>query len=117
MWQQLDCNAAYATTGIPAAAADLLPWVETTIGAGSNGNAQPAGFNDTSTGEGSTAMGFYNVLKGDAPYPKYLADHYAMSDNYHQAVNGRNRGQPRDAGAGRCDLVQRWQRQSGGSSA
>ena len=36
-------------------------------------------------------MGFYNVPQGDAPYLKYLADHYAMSDNYHQAVHGRNR--------------------------
>jgi hypothetical protein len=25
---------------------------------------------------------------GDAPYLKYLADHYAMSDNYDQAVMG-----------------------------
>jgi phospholipase C len=33
-------------------------------------------------------MGFYNVLEGDAPYLKSLADYYAMSDNYHQAVNG-----------------------------
>jgi phospholipase C len=89
MWQQMDCNAAYATTWNPSGCrSDLFPWVETTIGAGSNGNAQPAGFNDQSTGEGSTAMSFYNVLKGDAPYLKYLADHYAMSDNYHQGVNG-----------------------------
>ena len=33
-------------------------------------------------------MGFYNVQQGDAPYLKYLADNYAMSDNYHQAVMG-----------------------------
>ena len=33
-------------------------------------------------------MGFYNVLQGDAPYLKYLADNYAMSDNFHQAVKG-----------------------------
>ena len=33
-------------------------------------------------------MGFYNVQNGDAPYLKYLADHYAMSDNFHQSVNG-----------------------------
>jgi phospholipase C len=33
-------------------------------------------------------MGFYNMLQGDAPYFKYLADHYAMSDNFHQAVMG-----------------------------
>ena len=33
-------------------------------------------------------MGFYNVQKGDAPYFKILADNYAMSDNFHQSVNG-----------------------------
>jgi phospholipase C len=89
MWQQEDCNVANATRSNPTGCrADLFPWVETTIGAGSNGLAQPAGFSDTSTGEGSTSMGFYNVQQGDAPYLKYLADHYAMSDNYHQAVMG-----------------------------
>ena len=40
------------------------------------------------TGEGSTALGFYNVQQGDAPYFKSLADTYAMSDNFHQSVNG-----------------------------
>ncbi len=33
-------------------------------------------------------MGFYNVQNGDAPYFKSLADKYAMSDNFHQSVNG-----------------------------
>ena len=33
-------------------------------------------------------MGFYNVQNGDAPYFKSLADNYAMSDNFHQSVNG-----------------------------
>src|ERR1700728_1213004 len=42
----------------------------------------------TTTGEGSTALGFYNVQQGDAPYFKRLADSYAMSDNFHQSVNG-----------------------------
>ncbi|HKV82630.1 MAG TPA: alkaline phosphatase family protein [Candidatus Sulfotelmatobacter sp.] len=89
MWQQFDCNAANATRGNPSGCKnDLWPWVEDTIGAGSNGNPQPAGFTDTSTREGSTSMGFYNMLQGDAPYFKYLADHYAMSDNFHQAVMG-----------------------------
>src|SRR5579864_2986065 len=89
MWQQEDCNPSNATPSNPSGCqADLFPWVETTIGAGSNGLTQPAGFNDETTKEGSTSMGFYNMLKGDAPYLKYLADHYAMSDNYHQAVMG-----------------------------
>jgi phospholipase C len=89
MWQQTDCNLAYKTSSNPSGCrSDLFPWVEVTIGAGSNGKPQPSGFNDTTTGEGSTSMGFYNVLHGDAPYLKFLADTYAMSDNYHQAVMG-----------------------------
>jgi phospholipase C len=89
MWQQFDCSAKKATRTDPSGCRnDLWPWVEVTIGAGSNGKPQPAGFSDTSTGEGSTAMRFYNVLQGDAPYFKYLADHYSMSDNFHQAVMG-----------------------------
>ena len=48
----------------------------------------PRGFNDESTGEGSTSMGFYNVLQGDVPYFKSLADTYAMSDNFHQSIQG-----------------------------
>jgi phospholipase C len=89
MWQQLDCNVASATRKNPSGClADLLPWVETTIGAGSNGLTQPSPFTEESTGEGSTAMGFYNVQQGDAPYLKFLADNFAFSDNYHQAING-----------------------------
>ncbi len=89
MWQQLDCDASYATHRNPSGCkSDLFPWVEVTIGAGSNGHVQPAGFNDLTTGEGSTAMGFYNVAKGDAPYLKSLADQYSMSDNFHQSVQG-----------------------------
>lgn len=89
MWQQLDCNPAdISRSNNSGCLHDLFPWVEVTVGAGSNGKPQPAGFNDMSTGEGSTSMGFYNVQQGDAPYFKYLADHYAMSDNFHQAGNG-----------------------------
>ena len=89
MWQQFDCSAANATRRNPSGCKnDLWPWVEDTIGAGSNGKPQPAGWTDTSTKEGSTSMGFYNMLQGDAPYFKYLADHYAISDNFHQSVMG-----------------------------
>ncbi len=95
MWQQLDCSVAHATAENPSGCdAALFPWVETTVGAGANGLKQPANFsteysaNAKTTGEGSTAMGFYNVQNGDVPYFKYLADNYAMSDNFHQSVNG-----------------------------
>jgi phospholipase C len=95
MWQQLDCSLDHATWDNPSGCdAQLFPWVEVTVGAGTNGLAQPADFSTeysataVTTGEGSTSMAFYNVQKGDAPYFKYLADTYAMSDNFHQSVNG-----------------------------
>ena len=89
MWQQSDCNTSYITTANPSGcAADLFPWVEVTIGAGTNGLPVPGNFSEQTTGEGATSVAFYNVQQGDAPYLKYLADNYAMSDNYHQAVMG-----------------------------
>ena len=95
MWQQLDCSADRSTRNNPSGCnARLFPWVETTVGAGTNGLAQPANFStnyapgDVTTGEGSTAMGFYNVQNGDVPYFTQLANTYAMSDNFHQSVDG-----------------------------
>ena len=79
MWQQLDCTAAVGCLN------DLFPWVEATVGAGSNGKPPPADFTYK---EGATAMGFYNVQQGDVPYFKQLADTYSMSDNFHQSVEG-----------------------------
>ena len=95
MWQQLDCAVGHITPDRPSGCdSSLFSWVETTVGAGTNGLAQPANFSTeysptaTTTGEGSTALGFYNVQNGDVPYFKSLADNYAMSDNFHQSVNG-----------------------------
>lgn len=95
MWQQADCNVAYATERNPSGCkADLFAWTELTVGSNVNGLPQPANFSTDysptakTTGEGSTAMGFYNVLQGDMPYFKHLADHYSMSDNYHQPAMG-----------------------------
>jgi phospholipase C len=95
MWQQLDCSVARSTASNPSGCdAGLFPWVETTVGAGTNGVTQPANFSTeyspdkVTTGEGSSAMGFYNVQNGDVPYFKSLADTYSMSDNFHQSVDG-----------------------------
>jgi phospholipase C len=86
MWQQLDCDAANSTAFNPSGClADLFPWVEVSVGAGSNGNPRPSHLN---TGEGGTAMAFYNMEKGDAPYMKALADEYTLNDNFHQSVMG-----------------------------
>jgi acid phosphatase len=59
-------------------------WVWTTNTAGDSNGAAPSG----STDQGALSMGFYNVQHGDAPVLDYLAKHYSMSDNYHQAVMG-----------------------------
>ena len=85
MWQQIDGGKN-----------DKYVWVEETIGTGSNGAPPPAGgFNPM---EGAISMGFYNInpftdasghaRPGDAPFFKSLADQYAISDNYHQAIMG-----------------------------
>ena len=95
MWQQLDCSLAHATPERPSGCdSHLFSWVEVTVGAGGNGIQQPANFSTeysptaVTTGEGSTSLGFYNMQNGDVPYFKGLADEYAMSDNFHQSVNG-----------------------------
>jgi phospholipase C len=89
MWQEADCSTGNANDANPSGCSSkLFPWVETTIGTGSNGSTQPANFTDQTTGEGSAAMGFWNVSQGDAPWFKQLADQYTMSDNFHQSIMG-----------------------------
>jgi phospholipase C len=108
MWQQLNCSLDHATDSNPSGCnAKLFSWVEVTVGAGTDGVTQPplcSSNGDTlpcfttnylpavpkadTTGEGSTALGFYNIQQGDVPYFKSLVDNYAMSDNFHQSVNG-----------------------------
>jgi phospholipase C len=108
MWQQENCSLAHATADNPSGCNhQLFSWVEVTVGAGTNGSPQPPLCSTTddktpcfttnylpsvpsatTTGEGSTALGFYNVQRGDAPYFTSLANQFAMSDNFHQSVDG-----------------------------
>ena len=95
MFQQMDCSAAHVTRHNSSGCLnDFFTWTEVTVGANNNGKPQPANFSTdyapgaATTGEGATAMEFYNMSQGDAPYTKWLADHYAMSDNYHQPAKG-----------------------------
>ncbi len=71
MWQQ---SAAYHD--------QLATWVANTAG-DDNGAVPPAKID-----QGALSMGYYNMAEGDAPIFNDLAQHYAMSDNYHQAVQG-----------------------------
>jgi phospholipase C len=108
MWQQMNCGLTHATSTNPSGCnSQLFSWVEVTVGAGTNGTTQPPLCSTDgntlpcfttnylpsvpdaqTTGEGSTALGFYNVQKGDAHYFKTLADEYTISDNFHQSVSG-----------------------------
>ncbi len=89
MFQQMDCSVSYATRSNPSGCRnDLFPWVEVTVGAGTNGHSQPPNFNDETTHEGATSMGFYNMQAGDDAYLKQLADQYTLLDNYHQPAKG-----------------------------
>jgi phospholipase C len=94
MQQQLNCQASGDRSNPSGCDGKLFAWVEVTVGAGTNGLAQPPNFSTeysptaVTTGEGSTALGFYNVQKGDVPYLTSLVNQYGMSDNFHQSVKG-----------------------------
>jgi acid phosphatase len=60
----------------------LATWVANTAG-DDNGASPPAAI-----AQGGVQMGFYNMAQGDAPIFRDLAQNYAISDNYHQAVQG-----------------------------
>ena len=60
----------------------LNTWVANTAG-DDNGAIPPAPIY-----QGAVQMGYYNMAQGDAPILRSLAQHYALSDNYHQAVQG-----------------------------
>jgi phospholipase C len=60
----------------------LNTWVANTAG-DDNGASPPAPIY-----QGAVQMGFYNMADGDAPILRDLAQHYSISDNYHQAVMG-----------------------------
>ncbi len=77
MWQQFDEGRN-----------DLFVWNGTTIGFGSEAKPPPVPFTGQTTHQGGVAMGFYNMSQGDAPVFKFIADHYAMSDNFHQGIMG-----------------------------
>lgn len=103
MFQQLDCDAAAQTAQNGwGCLSDLFPWVEVSVGVGKNGAARPAGFNNMTTGEGSTSMGFYNVR---------TRRHLFHERQFSSVRVGRDRRQPHHARHRRCGLVQRWQRQ------
>jgi phospholipase C len=81
MAQQVDCaiDAEHVSKGNPTGCLhDLQSAITTTF------NTPPTG---TPHDTGQT-MAFFNMQNGDAPYFKFLADTYTMSDNYHQPVMG-----------------------------
>jgi acid phosphatase len=71
MWQQQDEGKA-----------DLYTWTAQT--AGDDNGANPP----SPIYQGAVSMGYYNMNAGDEPDFKFIADNYAMSDNYHQSIMG-----------------------------
>src|SRR5262249_40875698 len=79
MWQQNDCSMTHATPQNPTGCLhDLYPFVATTF------NTLPG----KAPTDGGQDMAFFNMLTGDAPIFKALADEYTISDNFHQSIMG-----------------------------
>src|SRR5579862_6362736 len=81
MYQQVDCaiDREHVTHDNPTGCLhDLQSAVTTTY-------STPPGGTPHDTGQ---TMAFFNMQQGDAPFFKFLADNYNMSDNYHQPVMG-----------------------------
>jgi phospholipase C len=74
MWQQMDEGKM-----------DLFVWSAQTAGLGPQSDPTPIPGN---TSQGALSMGYYNMSAGDAPHFMSMADNYAISDNYHQAIIG-----------------------------
>lgn len=74
MWQQVNGGKS-----------DMFVWVASHTGPGPSNAVALA---PDHTYQGGVAMGFYNIASGDAQYFKYLAQHYAIADNYHQPIMG-----------------------------
>jgi len=88
MWQQSDCNIRNATRDNPSGClSDLYPFVITNYTSEPDPNSYISP-NLVDDNGGGNSMAFYNMQNGDVPVLKELAERYAMSDNYHQAVMG-----------------------------
>jgi phospholipase C len=86
MWQQSDCNIKNATRQNPSGClSDLYPFVITNYTNIIDPATNPPAIDDNGGGK---SMAFYNVLAGDVPVLKRLADQFSMSDNFHQAFLG-----------------------------
>ena len=86
MWQQSDCNIRNATRQNPSGCLnDLYPFVITNYTNIVDPATNPPAIDDNG---GGNSMAFYNVLAGDVPVLKRLADQFSMSDNFHQAFLG-----------------------------
>jgi phospholipase C len=81
MYQQMDCaiDPEHVTRDNPTGCLhDLQSAITTTYSTPPSGTPHDTG----------QTMAVFNMQQGDAPYFKFLADTYSMSDNYHQPVMG-----------------------------
>ncbi len=81
MYQQMDCaiDREHVSRDNPTGCLhDLQSAITTTYSTPLTGTPHDTG----------QTMAFFNMQNGDAPFFKFLADNYTMSDNYHQPVMG-----------------------------
>ena len=113
MYQQLDCGAAAATDHNGSGClADLFPWVEVSVGAGSNGAAPPAGFNDDVDRRRLDLDGLLQRPARRRALSEGARRHLLDERQLSSGGEGRHGRQPHHAGHRRCDLVQRRQGQA-----
>lgn len=106
MWQQSDCSSLHITDRNPSGCnSDLYSWVAVSVGWGSffPSLPPPKHLTDQTTFQGGVQMGFYNMARGDLPYFSYLADLYAISDNFHQSIMGGTG--PNHTAIGTADMI------------
>jgi phospholipase C len=106
MYQQMDCalDREHLSRDNPTGCLhDLQSAVTTTYSTPPSGTPHDTG----------QTMAFFNMQDGDAPVLKALADHYNMSDNYHQAVMGGTGPDSEPLGFARPVVLQRRQGQPG----
>jgi phospholipase C len=94
MWQQLDCSVKHATPKTPRAATPSCspgsksPWAPAPTASRSRQLQHRVLADRQDHRRRLDRAGLLQRAEGDAPYFKSLADNYAMSDNFHQSVNG-----------------------------
>ena len=111
MQQQLDCDAAAADKKNGwGCSSDLYPWVEETVGAGSNGAAPPSPFTAESDRRGLDGDGLLQCSKWRRALPEIARRRLFDERQLSPRDKGRHGRKSHCNGRGGCDLFFQWLR-------